>query len=140
MGWINAAGIIIMVAGVLLLFSGDLVNRLSQFFGVTIIMIDEKMAQNRFLVGALLVAAGLWLGWIAMVYSSLWYFYIIAGLALLCGALYLVFSKWLKPVSQIANQLIFCTDDVVIHSRRITGLGLLVVSIYIFYSVSKIRS
>ena len=140
MEWLNAAGIVIMASGVLLLFSGELVNRLSQFFGITIILIDEKMAEYRVLAGSVLVLAGIWLGWVAMAYPSLWYFYLFGGVALLCGVLYLFFAKWLKPVSQIANQLIFCTDDAVIGSRRITGLGLLVVSLYIFYNASKIRS
>ncbi len=137
MGWLNAAGSIILITGLLLLFSGELVNKISRFFSATILTIDDKISGYRVPAGILLVLIGAWLVWIAVAYEALWLFYIIGGLALLFGILYLLSPNGLTSVSKIADRLLFSTDEAVLSTRRVTGLLLVLISLYIFYGAFR---
>ncbi len=139
MFWLVTAGIIILIAGALLLFSGELVNRLSRFFSTTLFTIDDKISRYRIPAGIVLAVAGAWLVWVASAYVPLRYFYWIGVLALLCGGLYLLFPNWLKLLSRIADRLLFSTDEAVIGYRRTSGVILLLVSFYIFYEAARIK-
>lgn len=135
MGWLVAAELISLLAGVLLLMADRKFNKLGEFLNRPFIYFDNLVNGMKIPAGIVLILAGGWFISIAWQYPSLWTLGAAGAFLLLFGFLYLFFPAWLGSLSRLSNQLLFSTDDFVMGARKSIGLILIVCALYIFFAV-----
>jgi len=137
--WLISAGAVSLVAGLFMLLSGEVVHKLDDFFSVPMAYIDNIISSVRIPAGIILVIIGGWIISVAFSYPMLWYFHVFGAVIIFFGLLYLFLPHWLVQLSMVADRLLFSTDEVVLDSRRAMGMVLIAISLYIFYSVFRIK-
>jgi hypothetical protein len=138
--WLLIAAILAFLIGCLLLISGETVSRLSSFFNLKVLIVDDNLKAARLVVGFILLTSGFWLVSVAIRYPMLWVLNLAGALAFIFAALYLFWPEWLERISRIADQYLFATDDAVIGTRKITGFILILLGLYILCCWFRIRS
>jgi len=139
MGWLIAAGIIALIFGLLLLSSRDFLANLGAFFNQSLGKVNAFLSPVHTLVGIILVIIGGWLISVAFSYPDLWYLHLIGALALIFGLLYLFVPQWLDILSNVCNQVLLSTDELVIGARIVVGIIFILAAIYMFFSAYLIR-
>lgn len=134
MEWLITAGAISLLAGILLLFAGEIVGKIGDIFNRPIAYIDNTLIAVRIPVGIALTVIGGWIISVAFYYPVLWYLYVIGAIILFFGLLYLFSVRWLKALSSSANMFLFSADTLISETRKSFGLILIIVAIYIFYA------
>lgn len=114
-------------------------RKLDEFFSVPMAHIDNIINSFRMPAGILLIIIGGWVISVAFNYPALWYFHAIGITIIFFGLLYLFLPSWLARLSQVADQMIFSTDELILDSRHAMGMVLIGVSLFIFYSVFRIK-
>jgi len=139
MGYLIAAGIVVLLFGLSLIFTSDFLKKLVDTTNKVIVYLDEKLQPVKLWVGLLLVVIAAWLLYVVANYPDLSYLTSVWVICLFFGLLFLFLPNWLSTLSNVSNKIIFSTDDVVMGSRKIIGIVLLIISIYIFYAAYAIR-
>lgn len=139
MGYLIAAGIVVLLFGLSLIFTSDFLKKLVDTTNKVIVYLDEKLQPVKLWVGLLLVVIAAWLLYVVANYPDLGYLTSVWVICLFFGLLFLFLPNWLSTLSNVSNKIIFSTDDVVLGSRKIIGIVLLIISIYIFYAAYAIR-
>lgn len=137
MGWLITAGIVCLLAVVALLFFSKNLRQLGDLLNKPVMSIDAALNSVRLPLGIVLVIAGGWIVSVAFSYPSLWYFYLIGGLIIFFGLLYLFLPQWLGRFSRFCDQVLFSTDELVLGPRKSFGIIIIiiiVVAVYIFYA------
>lgn len=135
MEWIITSGVIALIVGLILVTNG-IMRWLTGVLDKPVAYLDEKLNSMRFVSGIVLVIIGGWFVSLAFSYQSLWYFHLLGVVALFVGLLYLFLPGWLKVFSQVADRLVFSTDDYIFAARRTVGIILIIAAVYIFYFVA----
>ncbi|MFH1347492.1 MAG: hypothetical protein ABIH22_02270 [Candidatus Margulisiibacteriota bacterium] len=133
MGYLLTFAIVTLVFGLILLFTPNFLMRLGDICNRVILYLDNLLAPFKVWVGLILLVAGAWILYVVIRYPEITNLDAVWVISLAFGLLYLFFPNWLSWLSQVSNKIIFSTDDVVIGARKIVGVVLLIVSIYIFY-------
>jgi hypothetical protein len=133
-----AAGIFALIFGWLLLVSPAIIGKVGEICNRVVFSLDEWFKRNRILVGVALLAVAGWLLLVAGKYSA-WYLDVTWGVAMAFGILFLFFPGWLSWISKASDRVLVSTDELVFGSRRALGILLIVVGLYIFYSVFLMR-
>jgi hypothetical protein len=136
--YLIVAGIVALFFGISLLLSPSLLGGLGAVCNRAILFLDEKLEPVKKWVGVLLLAVGAWLLYVVITYPELGYLTALWLVCFIFGLLFLFFSSWLSWLSNVSNRVIFSTDDVVMGSRKIVGIVLLIVGIYIFYMIMAV--
>jgi hypothetical protein len=139
MEYLLTSGILSLLLGLLLLFSPALLGRVGEIANRIILYLDEKLQAIRIWAGLFLVVAGGWILYILARYPELSYLNSIWIICLVFGLLFLFMPNWLSWLSKVSNNVIFSTDDVVMGFRKIIGIILIIVGIYIFYGVYLLK-
>lgn len=135
MGWLITLGVIALIFGVLLLFSKEVLPALGAVLNKPVAYIDEKLRAIRILTGIVLVIIGGWVISVAFSYPELWYLHLIGVIALFFGFLYLFLPEWLAWLSKVSDQVLLSTDEIILGARKSVGIILILVAIYVFYSL-----
>lgn len=134
MEWLVTAGIISLLVGAMLLFSSETLRQWGKILNRPLAFIDGSLAGIRIPAGIVLVIIGGWISSVAFSYTALWYLHLIGAVILFFGLLYLFLPQWLTLLSQICDQLLLSTDELVMGTRKSFGVILIVVAVYIFYA------
>ncbi|MCU0640537.1 MAG: hypothetical protein MUC35_00425 [Candidatus Margulisbacteria bacterium] len=134
MEWLIVAGIVSLLSGVLLVFSSETLKKLGDLLNTPLGQIDGVLLAARIPAGIALVIVGGWIISVAFAYPELWYLHLVGGLLLAFGLLYLFLAQWLTVLSQLCDQLLLSTDDLVLGTRKSFGVVLIVIALYIFYA------
>ncbi|OGC23668.1 hypothetical protein A2291_04115 [candidate division WOR-1 bacterium RIFOXYB2_FULL_42_35] len=138
MSYIIIAGLVSLFFGLFLVLSPNVVGSLDKFFGKIIISVDEKLDPIKPWIGCLLLLIGAWIMYVALQYPDS-YLTTTWLICLIFGLLFLFLPKWLAWLSKIANTVLFSTHESVMSVRKIIGVALIVVGIYIFYANFLLR-
>lgn len=135
MEWLITLGIILLIFGLIFIFSRNILLALGSFLNQPVASIDKRIKSYRILAGVILVIIGGWVISVAFGYPELWYLHIIGVLILFFGLLYLFLPDWLDWLSTVLDQILLSTDEAVIAARKSLGIILIIAAIYVFYSV-----
>jgi len=135
MGWLVAAELVSLLAGVLLLMADKKLSKLGAFLNKPFVYLDNLVNGVKIPAGIVLILAGGWFVSVAWQYPVLWPLGAVGALLLIFGILYLFFPAGLGSLSKISNQLLFSTDDFVMGARKSIGIILVVCALYIFFAV-----
>lgn len=133
MSYLLTVAIVTLVFGLILLFSPGFLKRLGDICNRVILYLDNKLEPFKVWVGLVLIAVGAWLLYVVVQYPELNYLSSIWIISMAFGLLFLFFPNWLSWLSKVSNKVVFSTDDVVIGARKIIGVVLLIICVYIFY-------
>ena len=139
MGYLVLLGLVILFFALFLLFMPNFLGKLGGLCNRVILYLDEKLQPIKVWIGLLLVAVGGWLLYVVANYPELWYLTAVWMICMLFGLLFLVLPNWLSWLSNLSNKIILSTDEVVMGSRKIIGIVLLIISIYVFYAAYAVR-
>jgi hypothetical protein len=133
--YLIVSGLVSLLFGFIFLFTPAFLGGFGQILNRVVLFLDERLEPAKKWLGLLLLAAGAWLLYVVANYPELSYLTSVWIICLAFGLLFLFFSHWLTWLSNISNRVVFSTDEVIMGSRKILGIILLIVSIYIFYAV-----
>ena len=139
MEYLIASGSIALVFGLLLLFAPVFLGSFGALCNRVLMYLDEKLEPIKVWIGLFLLIVGGWVLYISANYPELGYLVAVWMICFIFGLLFLFFSNWLSWLSTISNRVIFTTDEVVMGARKLVGIVLLIISIYIFYMAYTIR-
>ncbi|MDD5382533.1 MAG: hypothetical protein PHH60_02645 [Candidatus Margulisbacteria bacterium] len=137
--YLTVSGLICLLFGLFIIFTPGLLHRLSQAGNTIVLYLDDRLSQAKIWVGLLLVFIGVWLIYLVSFYPELWYITPVWLLCLLTGFFYLFLPNWLFWLSNLFDKLVFSADELIMGSRKVFGVILLVVSIYLFFSAYLIN-
>jgi hypothetical protein len=88
-----------------------------------------------------LIVVGAWKLYVIINYElgHLWHMHVSWSISILFGILFLLFPAFLKGFSDFSDRVILSTDKVVMGARKLVGIVLIMVSVYIFYGAYYIR-
>ncbi|KPJ69879.1 hypothetical protein AMJ44_02120 [candidate division WOR-1 bacterium DG_54_3] len=135
MEYLIAAGTISLLFGLLLLFAPIFLGNLGAICNRVLIYLDEKLEPVKVWIGITLIIVGGWLLYVSANYPEVYYLPTFWIICFVFGLLFLFFPHWLSWLSNISNRVIFSTDEVVMGARKLVGIVLLIIGIYIFYMV-----
>lgn len=133
LSYIVLIGILALFFGLFLLLSPRLVGNLEEFFGKTIIVLDEKLDPVKPWVGVALLLIGAWIMYVGLQYPD-GYLTTVWLVCLVFGLLFLFLPKGLSWLSRLANLVLFSTRESVMSVRKIVGVVLVVVGVYLIYT------
>ena len=141
MGYLVACGTLSLMFGLLLVASPGLLGVLGGFCNHLLFYLDKKLWPIRFLVGAILIVVGAWKLYVIMDYElwQVWHLHVTWFVSILFGIFFLAFPVFLKRFSDFSDLVILSTDKVVMGARKLVGIVLIIVSVYIFYGAYYIR-
>ena len=139
MVYLLISGIVALLFGLMLLFTPNFLGGVGDVCNRVIMYLDEKLQPFKLWLGLLLVAVGAWLLYVVAKYPELGYLNSVWIVCMFFGLLFLFLPHWLTWLSSVSNKVVFSTDDVVIGSRKIIGIVIIIVSIYILYGAYAIR-
>jgi hypothetical protein len=134
MEWLILIGIMALIFGLIFIASHEVLVLLGDSLNRPVAYIDEKLKSVRVISGIIQVIIGGWVISVAFAYPELWYLHLIGVTILFFVLLYLFLPEWLDWLSQVLNQLLLSTDEMVVGARKSLGIILIVGSVYIFYS------
>ena len=140
MGYLIAAGIIVLVVGILLAFFKGFCEGTCKGLDRVILVLDDVLNPYRILVGLVIAAVGCWMLYlVAMVVPGYLWLHPIWVILILFGLIFIFSPHWLARISKIANKSIFSTEELVRRSGRIIGIIFILAGLYIFYTVYLMR-
>ncbi len=139
MGYLVAIGIIVLVFGLSLLFTPTALGKIGEMCNRIVLYLDEKLQPVKVWIGLILIAVAAWLLYVVAKYPELSYLNAVWIISLFFGLLFVFLPNWLAALSNVSNRIIFSTDEVVMGSRKIFGILLLIISIYILYAAYAVR-
>ncbi len=134
MGWLITAGSVSVLSGLLLLFPVEVLRRFWGYLNSPVAYVDSALEGVRVPVGVTLAIVGGWIVSVAYSYPTLWYLYLLGGIILFFGVLYLFIPRWMERLSDLADQVLFSTDELILGTRKSFGIILIVVGLYIYYA------
>ncbi len=139
MTFLIVSAIVTFLTGLFLFFAGDAVKKLSDYLNNIVFHLDEALVSARLATGIILLLIGGWIVYTGMAHPVFWYLKLVGGLIIVFGLLYLFCLNCLGALSEWTDRVMLATDDLVFHARRITGVVLILISLYILYSIFQIR-
>ena len=139
MTFLIVSAIVTFLAGLFLFFAGDAVKKVSDVLNHVIFHLDEALCSARLASGLMLLIVGAWIVYVGVIHPSLWYLQVAGWLVAVFGLLYVFFPSWLGALSDWTDRIMLSTDEFIFHTRRITGVVLVLISIYIVYSIFQIK-
>ena len=139
MTFLIVSAIVAFLAGIFLFFAGDSVKKVSDLLNRIIFHLDEALCSARLASGLILLLLGGWIVYTGMAHPVFSYLTLVGGLIVVFGLLYLFFPSWLGAMSDWADRIMLSTDDIIFHARRISGVVLILISLYIVYSAFQIK-
>jgi len=139
MGYLITIGVIVLVFGLSLLFTPNALGKIGEISNRIILYLDEKLQPAKLWIGLVLIAVAAWLLYVVAKYPELNYLNAVWIISLFFGLLFVFLPNWLAALSNVSNRIVFSTDEVVMGSRKIFGIILLIISIYIFYAAYAVR-
>lgn len=133
MSYLLTCGIISLLFGLLLLASPAALGGLGGVVNSVLFTLDGWLMRFRTGIGVVLLALGGWILYVALGYPAP-YLTCAWIVTIAFGLLFLFFPGWLTWLSRLSNAILLSTDDLVMGSRRVTGIVLLIISFYIFYA------
>ncbi|MBU0574263.1 MAG: hypothetical protein ABIJ26_05540 [Candidatus Margulisiibacteriota bacterium] len=126
------AGLVSLIAGLMLLFFPNAMAKTGDALNRVVVNLDEKVSRIRLVMGILLLLAGGLILWQALpLDGQAWYMFVIAVLALFFGLLFLVFPNGLAALSKIFDKMLISTDSLLLTTgRKIAGIILIILAIY----------
>jgi len=135
--WLIFSGIVALLFG-LLFVSDGLLGKIGAVGNQIIAPLDEILYKGRMFVGLILVAAGLWIAYVAANYTGLAWLNVVWIIAVFFGLLFLFLSPMADGFIKSFDSGAF-TDELVLGSRKVVGIILVIVSLWIFYSAYLVR-
>lgn len=140
MGYLIAAGVIVLVVGLLLVLFKGFCEGTCKGLDKVVLVLDDVLNPFRILVGLILLLIGGWILYLAaMVVPEFGWLHPIWVILVLFGLIFLLSPHWLARISKVANKSIFSTEELVRRSGRIIGIIFILAGLYIFYTVYLIR-
>jgi hypothetical protein len=138
MTYLLACALISLLFSLLLLGAPKLLGSLGDLSNKTIVVFDGWLMGLRLWIGLVLLVLGGWMMYVSVNYpdpflTAAWL------LTVGFGFLFLLFPGWLKWLSSVSNVVLLSTDDLIMGTRRIVGIVLLVVSLYMFYALTLVK-
>lgn len=128
------SGVVALVFGLCLLFSPAFLGGIGAVFNRVVFFLDKKLAVMKKWIGLGLLVIGAWVLYVAVNYPEAVSLTPIWIMCLAFGLLFLFFANWLTWLSNLSNQMVLSTDEVVMGARKVIGIILIIFSIYIFYA------
>lgn len=121
--------------GFFLLLSPGILGLLGAFCNKIILTIDEKLWRFRIALGIILIVIAAWKLYVIVNYElwDVWHIHVPWVVSIIFGLLFLLFPFILKRFSEISNQTVLSTDELVMAGRKIVGIIFIIISLYIFY-------
>jgi hypothetical protein len=139
MAFLIVSAAVTFLTGVFLFFAGESVKKVSDFLNRTIFHLDEALCSARLASGLILLLLGGWIAYTGAAYPDFWYLKLAGWIIVVFGLLYLFFPSWLGAISEVADRIMLSTDELVLNIRKVSGVVLVLISFYIFYSVFQIK-
>ena len=138
MSYLLTCALISLFFALLLLGAPKLLGALGDWANKTLGVFDGWLLGFRLWIGLGLLVLGGWMMYVSVNYpnpflTAVWL------LTVAFGLLFLLFPGWLKWLSTVSNVVLLSTDDLILGTRRIVGIVLLIVSLYMFYALTLVR-
>ena len=135
MGWLITACLVCIISGLIFVFSGESLNKLSESWNRPVVNLDQAISLRKIPAGIALVAAGGWIISVAANYPETWYCLILGGTILAIGLVYLFGPEWLEQLSNSSDRIVFSGGELGLTTRIILGIILVLIGFYGFYAV-----
>ena len=139
MEYLIASGAVSLLFGLFLLFAPIFLGKLGEICNRVLLYLDEILEPIKVWAGLLLLIIGGWVLYVSANYPEIVHLPPVWIICLAFGLLFLFMPNWLAWLSTVSNKVIFSTDEVVMGSRKIVGIVLLIIGIYIYYMLYTIR-
>ncbi len=139
MTFLIVSSVVTFLTGLFLFFAGDAVKKLSDVLNLSLVRLDEALISSRIATGIILLLLGGWILYTGIAHTVFWYLILVGGLIVIFGLLYLFCASCLGAIAQVTDRIMLSTDDLVFHGRRITGVVLILISLYLFYTAFQIK-
>ena len=134
MDWLLFVAVVSLLFGIFFIW-GDWFIKVKEYLEEPVGTVDDKLLSSRNLVGLVLALVGVWVIYEAMIYPSLWAFYLIGVLLLAFAGLYLLSPKTLKKLSEISDKVVLPTDTIILGMKKFVGVLMILAAGYLFYAV-----
>ncbi|MFA5113643.1 MAG: hypothetical protein WC529_05030 [Candidatus Margulisiibacteriota bacterium] len=134
MEYLWVCGLTSLVFGLLLLLNPSVLGTLGSVLNKVLFTVNGWTFNYRVWIGLGLLAIGAWMMYVGLSYPDP---YITAAwvVTITFGLLFLVLPNWLKWLSSVSNIMLLSTDELVMGARRLIGVLMLIISLYIFYGI-----
>ena len=140
MGYLIAAGVLVLIVGFFLVCCKSFSEVSHKALDKVVLVLDEVLNPWRVLVSLILLALGGWILYLAaVVIPGYWWLHLLWVILIFFGVIFLFAPHWLGRISKIANQTIFKTDELVKRSGKIVGVIFILAALYIFYMIYMMR-
>jgi hypothetical protein len=138
MAYLLTCALIALLFALLLLGAPKLLGSIGDWANKTVVLFDGLLMNSHLWIGIVLLALGGWMMYVGFNYpdpflTAAWL------LTVAFGLLFLLFPGWLKWLSSVSNVVLLSTDELIMGTRRIVGIVLLIVSLYLFYALTMVR-
>jgi hypothetical protein len=137
MEYLLVCGLISLVFALLLLLSPTVIGSLGSVLNKVLFTVNGWTLKYRIWIGVALLVIGGWIMTVSLSYPDP---YITAAwlVTVTFGLLFLVLPNWLTWLSSVSNVFLLSTDELVLGARRLIGVIVLIVSLYIFYGLYNV--